>query len=257
MTSSLDPNETAGTQFAPVSKNPATSIERPHRLQFSLTSLLMLTAVLAVGVMLLKHFGHWGLVCITLLSFVFTFYVARKSKSASKRFLVDMLWGIVLPLLCFAYDPGLFHSPVPILARIANMIMATALWQMVLLMVWICRGSMGPIGNGSMAGGMFVGSILAGLIAVPYTLVAIFSVWLFGVSLPGFVPVMTTWVYSRNWNQASFLVPKLGRDRRRFDCAFALSLVVAALGPALIVYAASTVGWVFQFPHLAKPDLLP
>ena len=253
MTASFDPCATAGAQPRLDSGSPVVPAKLPNRLQFSLSSLLILTALMAVGMVLLKAWGHWGLVAITAAGFAFTFYAIRWRNLKAVQGMVDMIWGVGLPLLCFAYDPGLLYTFLN-QSALGNGVIVVALWQMVLLSAWIALGSRGPIWNGALSGGMVVGSLLACLIAIPLTLLAICFVWFVGFGLPGFVPLMTTWVYSRNWNQASFLIPHAGRERRRFEIAFATSLLLAVLWPTLLVVVVRALGWSLQFPQLAEPD---
>lgn len=274
MTPSLDPSATADARSTLVPENSEIPQEMRHRLQFSLSSLLILTALMAVGLVLLKTWGHWGLVVITASCFIITLYsveissatllrmvafvggrrlarTAQKSRTASGGLLIDLIWGVGLPLLCFAYDPGIILQDSPE-ASFGEAAIATALWQMVLLLAWLMMGPRGPAWNGAMAGGMIVGSILAGLLAIPFTLLALAFVLALGMGLPGFVPLMTTWVYARNWSLASFLIPISEPARRRYQIAFMASLLLALLAPAFLVWITNTLGLPFHFPRLPQ-----
>jgi hypothetical protein len=274
MTSSLDPSATEDAQPALVPDSPAIQGEMPNRLQFSLSSLLILTALVAVGMVLLKNFGHWGLVAITAASFVFTIYAldlhkfvkarllakagqanVEQSKeaanSSSLRILVDMIWGIGLPLLCFSYDPGIFNHEVG-KSTFGDTVIFMALWQMVLLLAWLTIGPKGPVWNGFLAGGLLVGALMAGMIAIPLTPVAfIFSLTRFGFGLPGLVPLMTMCVFARNWIRSTRLFPNQG-EMGSYGYLAMVSILLAFLAPLMIVTISNSLGLPLHFPKVSN-----
>src|SRR5262245_62070326 len=88
----------------------ATNAPRPwRRLQFGLAGLFVVIALMAVGIVLLKNFGHGGLVVITAAAFGLTAYVLLQRRESLQPS-VDLVWGIGLPILCFLYDPGIFRD---------------------------------------------------------------------------------------------------------------------------------------------------
>lgn len=270
MTSSLDRGATADAQPTLLPNSPVVQGDVPTRLQFSLSSLLILTALVAVGMVLLKNYGHWGLVAITAASFFFTMYalgvfqftkvrmvakpegprleqVVVPANASLLRTMVDMIWGIGLPLLCFSYDPGIFSHDVG-QSTFGDTVIFMALWQMGLLLAWLMVGPRGPVWNGFLAGGLLVGAIMAAMIAIPLTpLAVIFSLTKSGFGLPGLVPLMTMCVFARNWVRSTRQIPQQ-KELGSYGYLAIASILLSILTPLLVVTISNSLGVPLHFP---------
>ena len=153
---------------------------------------------------------------------------------AQKHF--DVAFGFVLPVLCFVFDPIVFHewlSDEPgLLGRWQFYVYTMSALEMVALAAWLCKaGGTGrppaALGGMLLAGGVF--SLALGVVLLPLSLLGL----LVFVGVFGFIPFPTAVVYLRNgWRAAN---PGRSGDGLRAGAAaaFALGFVLALGAPAL------------------------
>ncbi len=79
-------------------------------LRYSIHSMLIAMAMIALGIALLKWFWLWGFVVIFTVSFGVEIGTFRSRKRLGNIVSVAV-WGIVFPVLCVFYDPGILHEP--------------------------------------------------------------------------------------------------------------------------------------------------
>jgi len=111
----------------------------------------------------------------------------------------DVLFGVVAPVLCFAFDPIVFKDNFgfagglfPEYQSYAYMVSGV---EILLLLIWLfCGRQLSPrtrlLGGMLVAGALFSG--LIGVIILPFTLIGLF---VFGIGIFGFVPFLTGLVY--------------------------------------------------------------
>jgi hypothetical protein len=149
----------------------------------------------------------------------------------------DVVFGIVLPLLCLALDPIVFRSGefgnavLPRWRPAAYLFIASEIGLLVL--GWRLRlraGRAAFVGGALLVGGIL--SLGLGVALAPLSLVGIFL----GVGLLGFTPLFTAFVYLRN---AARAVRRAGPFRPRLGLAYAAGVAVAVV-PALTVHGVGT-----------------
>jgi hypothetical protein len=141
------------------------------------------------------------------------------------QFNFDVAFGLVLPVLCFVFDPGIFHrwldADAGFFGRGRLFVYCASAVEMATLACWLFAGPrLGawsrPAGGVMKAGGIF--SLLVGLLILPFSVLGIF---VGGLGLLGFIPFATAVVYLRNGARAL----RHGRVRRPVRGAALLSLL--------------------------------
>jgi hypothetical protein len=157
---------------------------------------------------------------------------------AQRRF--DIMFGFVMPVLCFVFDPLVFHrwlSYKPgLFGRWQFYAYTISALAMVALAVWFFKASRGGgrppavLGGMLLAGGVF--SLVIGVVLLPFSLMGLVF---FLVGAFGFTPFFTAVVYLRNgWRAAN--PGRSGDGLRRHDAAaFALGFVLA-LGVPVVAW---------------------
>lgn len=117
----------------------------------------------------------------------------------ANRFLLDLLFGIVLPLGCLAFDPIVFRggSRGGMAAEYAVVGYTAAGLGMVSMLLWHLVGRPAGLFAGLLAGGAAF-ALALGLVMLPLTLVGLFVC----VGVFGLVPFGTAWVFARNARRA-------------------------------------------------------
>jgi hypothetical protein len=116
----------------------------------------------------------------------------------------DVLFGVVAPVLCFAFDPIVFKASdfggalFPSFQAYVYMVSGI---EILLLLSWMGFGpqlhpSTRLLGGVLAIGGFF--SVLIGVIILPFTLMGLFL----GIGIFGFIPFLTGLVYLRNGRRA-------------------------------------------------------
>jgi len=159
----------------------------------------------------------------------------RPENLAAKRLVVDLSGGIVLPLLCFAYDP-ILRGWTP--KGRAAVYLAVG-FQILLLAAWKLVGPATRRHAGFFAGAFSVGVILAALIGtflLPFSMIGL----LIGIGVLGFTPFLTAWVLARNVGQA--FRQALPPSHKRPDSWPLVAGLLTAIGvPGLIYLVAGDV----------------
>jgi len=110
----------------------------------------------------------------------------------------DVVFGIVMPVICFYLDPGIVQGPLSYYLPGASVFIYPFSFLAILtLALWLVFGRRVKSSSGVFGGILLSGAICSFIIGVailPLTLIAIF--WLIG--LLGFVPLLTAFVYLRN-----------------------------------------------------------
>jgi hypothetical protein len=139
----------------------------------------------------------------------------------------DVLLGVVLPVLCFIFDPLVFRGGMggrPFFPGLQLMAYSIAFIEIFMLLSWLCaRRRLGAhvvsVGGFLMAGALV--SLIIGIVLFPLSLIGIL---LFGIGLLGFIPFLTAFVYWRNSLRAINLRHEQASIRRKL-AALVLGLV--------------------------------
>jgi hypothetical protein len=162
---------------------------------------------------------------------------------AQKHF--DITFGFVMPVLCFVFDPFVFHEWLSyepgLLGRWQFYAYTISALEMVALAAWLFKAGGGgrppaALGGMLLAGGVF--SLVVGLVMLPFSLLGL----IFFVGVFGFTPFFTAVVYLRNgWRAAN---PGRSGDGLRAGAAaaFAFGFVLALGAPALARLCAEMTG---------------
>jgi len=132
-------------------------------------------------------------------------FVERQFDSAPtpEQIIFDMLLGIILPVLCFYFDPGIIHGNVEGVSVAAllphNQVAIYSLsgLAIVTLAVWLGLGSRLKHANGAVGVALLTGALFSftiGIVIFPLTIMGL----VIGVGVLGFVPFITALVYLRN-----------------------------------------------------------
>lgn len=181
--------------------------------------------------------------------------------TTSAQLACDLLFGIVAPILCFVFDPGILRSSglalpfapkQPFFPQFAAFVYIASGIEIMLLTAWLVCGrrmqtATQLAGGILMAGALFSGFI--GLILLPFSVMGL-SI---GIGVFGFVPFLTALIYLRNARSAfQFAAKSLARPVTKPDGALELRLrrsallatmvgAVLVLGPPAALTAAASV----------------
>jgi len=112
----------------------------------------------------------------------------------------DMVFGVMGPILCFVFDPFVFHSGFvgpPLLPEYQAFTYLFSGLQMALLCLWLLIGPGNSIWNWTIGGALVGGGIFclaAGCVLAPFSVMGL----MFVIGIFGFTPFLTALVYLRN-----------------------------------------------------------
>ena len=229
---------------------------------YSVRSLMIATALIALATVLLKYAHVFGLLCIFALIVIIILLMKRVEHPATEA-VARGLWGIVMPVLCILYDPGFLHRPwYGLYEPTSNLDLRTLwddpkamlllppiLWQVLAMAVWLLVSHrLKP--NPFLGGFFFFGAALAGLIGFCILPISLIGLIFVGLGIVGFTPFLT----SRHFFLTGMAVLEgscingIRRSKRRIDptssqdaflvvagflSAVVLSLCTSALGGRL------------------------
>jgi hypothetical protein len=235
----------------PVMDEPLPAAVEPAEepLQFSLRAIMIAQAVCALFCGLFVMAGIFALLAAFVVTLVYCFVGVRPENTRLKRFIVDLLGGVVLPILCVAYDPILFREPGgwnwwPVWWYIVLLVQMSALLACLLGHSWFGRW------NAVFAGLLLVGAVIAlgigALLLIPSILGAVLAQL---IGLLGFTPFLTAFVFARNARRA-FRQARTADGKTCAEWLVLLGVLLAIALPALLYAVAGE--WV-----LAAIKLIP
>lgn len=177
----------------------------------------MAMAAVAVSLTLMRCWGIFGAACVFGLALILSAVAMARPATwyrSGVRLAFDLTWGIVIPLVCLAYDPGIFRdgyifsSPTgppafdpSVWGAQTVFIYASLGYQMLLLAFWIGWGHAFSRVAGFVAGGLWVGFLAAILIGLILFVPALFGL-IVGIGAMGFAPWLTAYVFFRRAAEA-------------------------------------------------------
>jgi len=148
----------------------------------------------------------------------------------------DIIFGIVAPILCVAFDPGILRAPENACSSTGSILTGyttfayTAIGLGIFaLLVWMAAGNQLKNASPFFAGILFTGfvfSLLVGLAILPLSLIGLL---IMGLGLLGLIPFLTALVYLRNGIKAL----RLARESTTPTAAIRIAAVV--IGVAIVL----------------------
>jgi hypothetical protein len=207
-----------------------------------------LAAVLAAC----RAFGIFGALLTWIVAVAYSARFARDRGSESTRLVGDMIWGIFMPLVCLALDPGFFYGqldgriwglddgyipahwrrPELMLRGYAPFIYCAVLLQIAALSLWLIFGSaLGKV-SAVVAGMLGAGGVLAFFVALFLSPLALIGVLALGIGLLGFTPAFTAWTFLRRFAEAMDTAEDF-LEKRPLEWSIAGGFALAIVGPAV------------------------
>ncbi len=123
--------------------------------------------------------------------------------STRQRVLIDIFIGIVIPILCFAFDPGIFEGGILFgrapFSRFALYFYCITTLECGCLLLWlVSQDYWGAFSRWVLGALLYIGflfALLTGIALLPFSLVGIVFL---GIGVLGFAPFITARVYLRN-----------------------------------------------------------
>jgi hypothetical protein len=119
------------------------------------------------------------------------------ASSTPPQTIFDVVFGILMPIICFYFDPGIIRGDFAFPVASAVFIYTFSLIAVVTLALWLVSahrtGSLSGVFGGVFLCGALC-SFVIGVIILPLTLIGIFVI----IGFLGFVPFVTGFVYVRN-----------------------------------------------------------
>ncbi|MBN1911195.1 MAG: hypothetical protein JW818_15725 [Pirellulales bacterium] len=126
--------------------------------QFGLRGLLVLQAAFALFVAMLVATGIWALLPLFFGTILLRWGPLRVKSPGPRRLVFDMLAGVVLPVLCLVYDPGILRG------RLDMYVYVFLAFQIVVLPIWkgfyAFTGRRSPIASGFLATGALLTMVI-------------------------------------------------------------------------------------------------
>ncbi len=202
-------------------------------MQFGIRDLLIAQAICAACCGLFVMVGIFALMAIFVATLILCACRVPPERARLKRFVVDLLGGVMLPVLCIAYDPMVFRNSGD-LRVIGYLTIAT---QILALVTWMTIGWWLGRGSAVFSGFLFVGAVVSGIIGVLLAFFSTIGLLFYGIGMLGFTPFLTCVVFSRNARQARRQAAAAA-DKRTSVPLFLLGALLAVAIPVLICWAA-------------------
>lgn len=152
------------------------------------------------------------------------------------QFRFDVAFGLVVPVLCFVFDPVVFHwwmdAGGGIFGGYRLFAYGASGAEMATLAFWLFAARRFPVWSRPAGGVMLAGGIFSSMVGVLILPFSVLGILIGGIGLLGFIPFVTAVIYLRNGARAL----RLNRVTRPVPGAAFAALVfglLVALGPAL------------------------
>jgi hypothetical protein len=158
--------------------------------------------------------------------------IQPEATASQRRF--DWIFGVVMPVVCFFFDPIVFKSAsfgAPLLANYKPFAYILSFVSILAMMAWLLFGEKLKWFGGFLAGLFLVGGIVSlgvGVVLFPLSVVGLIML----IGILGFTPLFSALVYLRNASRAfrsaaSFL------EKGILVKAFALAALLSAIVPVI------------------------
>lgn len=149
----------------------------------------------------------------------------------------DWIFGVILPVVCFYFDPIVFKNGLgglgqPLLGRIGTFAYVLSFTAIMATMAWLSWGDKLRWLNAFLSGVFAVSSLAAlaiGVIIAPFSALGIFVL----IGFLGFTPLFCSFVLLRN-SIRTYNAAKASVEKDLLQNSFALSAAVSAVVPYLL-----------------------
>jgi hypothetical protein len=155
--------------------------------------------------------------------------------TTTKQFIFDVAFGLIIPVLCFVCDPGIFRGWLikgGLYGRFQFFVYAASLIELATLTCWLFVVESFPAWSRPAGGVMLAGAFFSFSIGVAILPLSVLGLTLAGLGALGLIPFVTAGVYLRNGLRALRLNRTNAPVRGAAFVAFAFGLVVALGVPA-------------------------
>jgi hypothetical protein len=143
----------------------------------------------------------------------------------------DWTFGVVLPVVCFVFDPVVFEGG-SVLAAFKLSAYVLSFVSVMAMAAWLIWGAKLKWLNAFLAGLFAVGSVISliiGVLIAPISLIGLIVL----IGILGFTPLFTSIVYLRNATRA-FQTAKPFLEKKVLVYSFALAALVSAVVPYVL-----------------------
>ncbi|HEX9960397.1 MAG TPA: hypothetical protein VGB00_05665 [Pyrinomonadaceae bacterium] len=157
----------------------------------------------------------------------------KESTESQRRF--DWIFGVVLPVICFAFDPVVFKGGLadePFLGTFKPLAYVLSFVSVMAMAAWLTWGAKLKWLNAFLAGLFAVGSVISlavGIILLPVSLLGLLVL----IGILGFTPLLTALVFLRNSARA-FHAAKPFFEKRVLINSFMLGAVFSVALPTVL-----------------------
>ncbi|MEN6450156.1 MAG: hypothetical protein ABFC96_06675 [Thermoguttaceae bacterium] len=171
-------------------------------LQFGIRDLLIAQFACALGLGLLAIAGVFGIMAIFAATIIFCFVYkpTQPPRIKLKRFLVDLMGGIVLPAVCLVYYPRVGCRDLFLAVAAGNLVPVAV--QMLTLFVWLLFGPQFGRWSALFAGVLSLGAFASGGLGALFFFPSLLCLGLYGIGVLGFVPLLTCYTFLGNADEA-------------------------------------------------------
>jgi len=165
------------------------------------------------------------------------------SSPTEAQIIFDVIFGIVMPILCFAIDPGILHGigtlPLTIvsISDYSPLVYGLSALSIPTLVLWLSFRRRLQAWSALLSGILVAGAIRSTLIGIVIFPLSVFFLPI-GIGLLGFTPLVTCFVYFRNGMRSFNQSRNDSKKRRAFRSMF-LGLAFALALPATAHWQAS------------------
>lgn len=156
--------------------------------------------------------------------------VQQRATASQKRF--DWFFGVLLPVICFTFDPIVFTSETA-LGKYKAFAYTLSFVSVMAMAAWLIWGAKLKWLNAFLAGLFVVGGFISlgiGIIIFPISLIGLFFYF---IGALGFTPLFTAVVFLRN-SIRSYQSAKPFLEKRVLVYSFLLSAIFSAVVPSVI-----------------------
>jgi hypothetical protein len=159
-----------------------------------------------------------------------------QEESTKKQRIFDWIFGVIMPVICFAFDPGIFRGWLidgAVFGRYKPFAYLLSFSLVMGLSAFLIWGEKLRWIKSFLAGLFFAGGLISfgiALILAPFSLIGILFLFL---GLLGFTPFFSAFVYIRNFSRISKMAEP-GFSMHSRIAAFALGSILAVTLPALV-----------------------
>ena len=149
-----------------------------------------------------------------------------QTQATSKQKVWDWIFGVIMPVICFVFDPIVFKGGSAIFSNYKPFAYLLSFTSVMTMAAWLIFGVKLKWLNGFLAGFFFLGGIISlavGIVLFPFSLIGLAIL----IGALGFTPLFTAVIYLRNSFRA-FHASKMSLVKAVRNYAFAFGIIFSA-----------------------------